>query len=79
VVPGFEVDAVDVTAAGDAFNGAFSVALAEGMDGEDAVRFANAAGALCATREGAQASLCTRAELDAFLASRPHEGKGGGA
>ena len=79
VVPGFKVDAVDVTAAGDAFNGAFSVALAEGMDSKEAVRFANGAGALCASRAGAQASLCTRTELEMFLASRPNEGKGGGA
>jgi ribokinase len=79
LVPGFRVDAVDVTAAGDAFNGAFSVALAEGMERREAVRFANGAGALCASRPGAQASLCNRAELDAFLASRTAEGRGGAA
>jgi ribokinase len=66
-VPGFVVAAVDTTAAGDAFNGAFAVALAEGHTLADAVRFANAAGALTCTRRGAQASLPTRADVDRLL------------
>jgi ribokinase len=58
---------VDTTAAGDAFSAALAVSLAEGKDLEEAVRVANAAGALATTREGAQPSMPTRAELEAFL------------
>lgn len=70
-VPAFPVNAVDTTAAGDAFNGALAARLAEGAALQEAVRFANAAGALAATIEGAQPSLPERARLEAFLASVP--------
>ena len=63
-VPGFKVDQVDTTAAGDTFNGALAVALAEGKPILDAVHFANAAGALSVTRIGAQPSAPNRAEID---------------
>jgi ribokinase len=66
-LPAFAVDAVDETAAGDAFNGALAVALAQGQALDDALRWASAAGALTATRPGAQPSLPTRAELERFL------------
>jgi ribokinase len=66
VVPGIPVDALDTTAAGDAFAGALAVGLAEGKDLIDAVDFANAAGALSVTRRGAQPSMPFRAEVDAF-------------
>ena len=69
-VPTFPVTAVDSTAAGDTFNGAFAVALAERKPLADAARFANAAAALSVTRHGAQSSIPTRAEVDAFLSSR---------
>lgn len=69
-VPGFSVEAVDTTAAGDSFVGALSVALGEGMALSDAVRFGNAAGALAATRVGAQPAIPKRAEIEAFLAER---------
>ncbi|MBU1385276.1 MAG: ribokinase [Alphaproteobacteria bacterium] len=62
------VTAVDATGAGDAFVGAICVALLEGMAPEAALRFACAAGALAATRPGAQPSLPTRAEVEALLA-----------
>ena len=62
------VKAVDTTAAGDAFNGALAVALAERRSPDDALLFANAAAALACTRRGAQPSLPTRAEVDAALA-----------
>lgn len=65
-VPGICVEAVDTTAAGDAFAGALAVGLAEGKDLIDAVYFANAAGALSVTRHGAQPSMPSRAEVDAF-------------
>lgn len=62
------VDAVDTTGAGDAFNGALAVALAEGAGAAEALRFANAAAALSVTRRGTSASMATRAEVDAALA-----------
>ena len=66
-IAGFKVKVVDTTAAGDAFTGAMAVALAEGRALPRAVRFANAAGALCCTRLGAQPALPTRAAVDVFL------------
>ncbi len=65
--PGFAVQAVDTTAAGDTFNAAFAVALTEGNAIPEALRFANAAAAISVTRPGAQASVPTRAEVDALL------------
>lgn len=64
----FSITPVDTTASGDAFNGALAVALARGESLDQAVRYANAAGAITATRLGAQPSLPTRAELDQFIA-----------
>ena len=66
--PAPKVDAVDTTAAGDTFNGALAVALAEGRSLPDAIPFANAAGALSVTRRGAQSSIPTRSELNALVA-----------
>ncbi|MEO8285281.1 MAG: ribokinase [Chloroflexota bacterium] len=68
--PAFTVHPVDTTAAGDGFVGALAVALAEGAEPADALRRGNAAGALAVTREGAQPSLPTRAEIDEFLTRR---------
>ena len=62
-----EVAVVDTTGAGDTFVGALTVALLEGMDQREALAFACAAGALTATRAGAQSSLPTRAEVEALL------------
>jgi ribokinase len=70
IVPGFEVDAVDSTAAGDVFNGALAVAVAEGLEIRSAVRFAHAAAALTVTRLGAQPSIPGRDEIDRFLRSK---------
>ena len=67
-VPTFEVDVVDTTGAGDAFNGGLAVALAEGRALNDAVRFANAAAALSVTKPGAAPSTPYRADVDALLA-----------
>jgi len=66
----YAVEAIDTVAAGDCFNGAFAVALLEGRDPWNAARFACAASAISVTRRGAQASMPTRADLDAFLADR---------
>jgi ribokinase len=67
LVPGFTVEAIDTTAAGDTFNGAFAVAISEGADIREAASFANAAAALSVTRLGAQSSIPTRSEVTAFL------------
>jgi ribokinase len=64
----FAVEAVNTVGAGDCYNGAFAVALLEGHDPWTAARFASAAAAISVTRAGAQASMPTRAEVDAFLA-----------
>jgi len=61
------VRAVDATGAGDAFVGAICLALLEGMEPGAALAFACTAGAIAATREGAQPSLPTRAEVEAII------------
>jgi len=70
-VPGFSVPVVDTTAAGDAFVGGLAAALSRDAALSDAVRFANACGALAVTRAGAQPSLPCRAEVEALIA---HDG-----
>ena len=67
LVPGFRVRAVDTTAAGDIFNGALAVALAEGQPLHKSVRMANAAAALSVMRMGAQPSAPARRAIDQFL------------
>ena len=62
-VPGIRVRAVETTGAGDTFNGALAVAVAEGRDPEWALRFANAAAALSVTQLGAAVSAPTRDEI----------------
>jgi ribokinase len=66
-VPAFRVVARDTTAAGDVFNGALAVALAEGRPVFEAAVFANAAAAISVTRPGAQASIPGRDEVEEFL------------
>ncbi|MGI6273317.1 MAG: ribokinase [Anaerohalosphaeraceae bacterium] len=66
-VPAFKVDAVDATAAGDVFNGALAVAVAEGAPLPRAVRFASAAAALSVTKLGAQPSAPTRAVIEHMI------------
>jgi ribokinase len=68
VLPPHKVDVVDTTAAGDAFVGAFAVALGRGATLVEAARWGNAAGALAVTKSGAQPSLPSRAELEQLLA-----------
>jgi ribokinase len=69
----FPVEAVDTVGAGDCFNGAFAVALLEGNDPWAAARFANAAAAVSVTRRGAQVSMPSRADVEAFMAERTND------
>jgi ribokinase len=69
-VRAFAVKAVDSTAAGDTFNGAFAVGLMQGASPADAARFAAGAAAISVTREGAQASMPTLEEVEEFLRER---------
>jgi ribokinase len=69
IVPAFEVKPVDTTAAGDAFVAGLAVALAEGRELYEAVRWGNAAGGLAATQLGAQTSLPARQALEHLLSS----------
>ena len=73
IVEGFKVEAVDTTAAGDTFNGALSVALAEGRTIEEAAKFANAAAALSVMKPGAQPSTPQRADIEKFLLERVND------
>ena len=69
-VKGFSVDVVDTTAAGDSCVGVISVSLAEGLSLETAVKRGCAAGALAATRLGAQPSIPTKAGIDNFIIAK---------
>lgn len=69
-IPAVEVKAADTTAAGDAFTGALSVALAEGKDLASSADFAVRAAAVSVTRMGAQPSLPTREEVESLLSVR---------
>jgi ribokinase len=69
LVPSHQVDAVDTVGAGDAFNGALAVALAEGRPLVAAAAWACAAGALAVTRPGAQGALPRRPEIDRLAAT----------
>ena len=67
MVPGFPVKAVDTTAAGDTFNGALLVALAEGKSLEEAAFFANASAGLCVMSAGSQGSIPYRFQVEEFI------------
>ncbi|AFG34305.1 ribokinase [Fervidobacterium pennivorans DSM 9078] len=66
-IPTIKVTAVDTTAAGDVFNGALAVALSEGKDLAEAIRYANICAAISVTRKGAQPSIPKRIEVEEFL------------
>jgi ribokinase len=70
-IPGHRVEAIDTTGAGDAFCGALAARLAAGAAVGDAVRYANAAGALATTRAGAAPSMPSRDAVEALLAVIP--------
>ncbi|MFH1885034.1 MAG: ribokinase [Planctomycetota bacterium] len=66
-VPAVKVDAVDATAAGDAFTGSLAVGLAQGKTLADAALFANQVAALSVTKMGAQSSMPTREAVESFV------------
>ena len=66
-IKSIQVDAIDTTGAGDAFNGAFATALAEGKDIFEAAGFANAAGALSVTKSGTAPAMPHRANIEDLL------------
>lgn len=67
LVPTYKVEAVDTTGAGDTFNAAFAVALAEGKALQESIRFANRAASLSVTKFGAQGGMPTRDEVEESL------------
>jgi ribokinase len=71
VHPAYRVTAVDTTAAGDAFNGAFAMALVSGKTAVESGRFAAAAAAVSVTRRGAQPSMATLDGVTQFLETLP--------
>ncbi len=66
-VPAIKVDAVDATAAGDAFTGSLAVGLAQGKTLTDAALFANYVAALSVTKMGAQSSMPTKEAVECFM------------
>ncbi len=64
VVPSYLVEPVDTTGAGDTFNAAFAVALAEGKELKESLQFANRAASLSVTKFGAQGGMPTRVEVE---------------
>jgi len=72
-IPAYPVEAVDTTAAGDAYTGALATALAEEKSLVESLKFAAAAAALAVTKAGAQPAMPLRQEVDEFIASM--EGK----
>ena len=69
-LPAFEVEVVDVTSAGDAFNAGFLYGFLSGWDLETAACFASACGAIAVTRVGSAGLAASAAEVEAFLMSR---------
>ena len=67
LVPRLSVNAIDTTGAGDAFNGGFVMALSEGRDLFEALRYGNATGALSVTKLGTAPAMPQRAEIDAMV------------
>ncbi|MGE7304863.1 ribokinase [Priestia megaterium] len=67
LVPSYQVETIDTTGAGDTFNAALAVALAEGMRFEKGIQFANRAASLSVTKFGAQGGMPTRKEVEESL------------
>lgn len=69
-LPAFDVQAIDTTAAGDAFNGGFAVGLMKGMSVVESARFAAAVAGISVTRQGAQPSMPTLNEVEEFISEQ---------
>ncbi|SFQ06334.1 ribokinase [Caldicoprobacter faecalis] len=69
-VPGFTVEAVDTTAAGDSFNAGFAFALAQGKGIIESIQFANAVGAISTTAKGAQSAMPFLRQVETFIGQR---------
>lgn len=67
LIPGFKVNAIDTTAAGDTFNGALAYSITQNKPTEEAIIFANAASALAVTKNGAQSSTPKFSDVNKFL------------
>ena len=72
LLPRLKVDAIDTTGAGDAFNGGFVMALSEGRDLFEALRYGNATGALSVTKKGTAPSMPSRGEIDRMVEENYH-------
>lgn len=70
LIPGFKVNAIDSTAAGDTFGAAIAVQLCKGKSIEDAICFGHAAAGICVSRKGAHPSIPTEKEVVRFLQQR---------
>lgn len=70
IIPAYPIDAVDTTAAGDAFAGAFATRWSQTGNLQEAVRYANAAGALAASQHGAQASMANHQSIENLIRSQ---------
>jgi ribokinase len=66
-IPSFNVEVIDTTGAGDAFNGGFAHAIEIGMEMKEAIRFANAVAALSVTKFGTAAAMPSEIEIEEFL------------
>jgi ribokinase/sulfofructose kinase len=73
--PGYRVDVVDTTGAGDTFNAAFRCATFDGLALEQRLRFANAAAALSVTSIGPRGHLPTRQGIEQFLSQQDHRAR----
>ncbi|MEH7121568.1 PfkB family carbohydrate kinase [Neobacillus vireti] len=69
LIPGFKVETVDTTGAGDAFNGGFAHALSNGCPVKEAIDFAHSVAALSVTKIGTARAMPTKQEIEDFLAA----------
>lgn len=70
LIPGYEVEAIDTTGAGDAFNGGLAYALSTGRELKEAITYANAVAALSVTKVGTSPAMPSKEEVNLFLEQR---------
>lgn len=75
MIPSFSVHAVDTTGAGDTFTAALGICLCQNMDIRSAIRYANAAGAICVSRPGGQPSIPNMDEVREFINHYREDGR----